>query len=80
MYFTCKRSEKEVKKMRMNTIDWVAYVLVMVGALNWGLMSISSGWNVVEIILGSWPTLVRIVYGLVGLGALYSIYHMFTKM
>ena len=66
--------------MRMNTIDWVAYVLVMVGALNWGLMAINGNWNVVGMLFGSWPTVVRIVYGLVGLSALYSIYHMFTKM
>jgi len=62
----------------MKTIDWVAFVLVAVGALNWGFIAINPSWNVVEMLLGSWPMVVRIVYGLVGIGALYSVYHAFT--
>lgn len=62
----------------MSKLDWVAMILVIVGGLNWGLIAINSSWNVVEMLLGSWPMVVRIVYGLVGLSALYSVYHMFT--
>ena len=58
----------------------VALVLLVVGGLNWGLVGLGGffggDWNVVNAILGSWPVVVRIVYGLVGLSALYSIYHM----
>lgn len=28
---------------KMTTLDWIAFVLVAVGALNWGLSEFSSG-------------------------------------
>ncbi|MBI4116960.1 DUF378 domain-containing protein [Candidatus Pacearchaeota archaeon] len=63
--------------MEKSVLDWVVLVLVIVGGLNWGLMAINRGWNVVESLLGAWPILVQIVYGLVGLAALYMIYMTF---
>lgn len=63
--------------MDKSWIDWVAIVLVIVGGLNWGLVAMN--YNLVEGILGSWPMVVRIVYGLVGLSALYMIYYTFMK-
>lgn len=65
--------------MEKSALDWVALVLVIVGGLNWGLMAINSGWNVVESLLGAWPVVVQIVYGLVGLSALYMIYMTFKE-
>ena len=61
----------------MKVIDWVAMVLVIVGGLNWGLVG-AMNYNLVESLLGSWPLVVKIVYDLVGLAALYLIYHVFT--
>ena len=55
----------------------IAFVLVIIGALNWGLVGIGSfagvtgGWNVVNMILGSWPTVEWIVYILVGLSGIW---------
>ena len=63
--------------MEKSALDWVVLVLVIVGGLNWGLMAINSSWNVVVSLLGAWPILVQIVYGLVGLAALYKIYMTF---
>ena len=57
--------------MKNNWLDWIALVLVIIGGLNWGLIAINSSWNVVAM-LGD--LIARIVYGLVGLAALYSIY------
>lgn len=45
----------------------------MVGALNWGLVG-SFGWNVIDMVLGQWPLLVRAVYVLAGLSALVLIF------
>lgn len=45
------------------------WVLVWVGALNWGLVG-AFNFNLVNAILGSVPTVERIVYVLVGLSAL----------
>ena len=59
--------------MKMNALDWIAFVLVIVGGLNWGLVGLFSV-DLVELIFGSIPVLQRIVYVLVGLSALYMIY------
>lgn len=47
----------------------VAAVLVWVGAINWGLVG-AFNFNLVNSILGSVPTVERVVYVLVGLSAL----------
>ncbi len=62
----------------MKSIHFVAWILVMVGALNWGLVGLGwlaggADWNVVHMILGSWPTVEGVVYALVGLSAVYEI-------
>ena len=52
----------------------VAAVLVLVGALNWGLVAIGGeGWNLVDLLLGQWELVERIVYGLVGLSAVLML-------
>ena len=61
-----------------NTLDWIALVLLVVGGLNWGLVGLFS-FDLVEAILGSIPVLQRIVYVLVGVSALYTIYYLTKK-
>ncbi len=55
----------------------VAWILVIVGALNWGIVGISqlagSYANVVSMLLGSWPQVELSVYALVGLAAVYEL-------
>lgn len=48
----------------------VGFVLVIVGALNWGLVALFD-FNLVSAILGGYPMLERWVYILVGLSAVY---------
>ncbi|OGG68124.1 hypothetical protein A3H77_01475 [Candidatus Kaiserbacteria bacterium RIFCSPLOWO2_02_FULL_56_11] len=56
-------------------VHLVAFTLTIIGGLNWGLIGIGafagSDWNVVHMILGSWPIVEWIVYVLVGLSALW---------
>jgi uncharacterized membrane protein YuzA (DUF378 family) len=59
-------------------IDWIAMVLVIIGGLNWGLVGLLE-LDLVELILGSIPILMKIVYILVGLSALYMIYMISKK-
>jgi len=47
----------------------VGMILVWIGAFNWGLVG-AFNFNLVDAILGSVPTVERIVYVLVGLSAL----------
>ena len=55
---------------KLNTLDWVAIVLVVVGALNWGLVGLFK-FDLVATIFGDMSLLSRIVYSLVGLAAIY---------
>lgn len=59
--------------MKLNTIDWIAYVLTIVGGLNWGLVG-AFNFDLVAAIFGEMSGLSRIVYVLVGISALYLIY------
>lgn len=58
---------------QMSNVDWVAYVLVVIGALNWGLAVF--GVNVVAWLSIGW--LITLVYALVGLSGLWMIYKAF---
>jgi uncharacterized protein len=55
-----------MKGMRLCALHKAAWVLMVVGALNWGLVGIAK-MNLVEMLLGGWPMVVRVVYVLVGL-------------
>ena len=61
-----------------NPLALAAFVLVLVGALNWGLIGLgwlagSKDWNVVHMLLGQWMTVEAVVYVLVGLAGVYKI-------
>lgn len=60
-------------KSTMNALDWIAMVLLIVGGLNWGLVGLFDI-DLVAALFGTQTPLSRIVYVLVGLSALYSIY------
>jgi uncharacterized membrane protein YuzA (DUF378 family) len=55
----------------------IAFLLVVIGGLNWGLVGIGgfldSNWNVVNLLLGSWPSVEWAVYVLVGLATLWIV-------
>lgn len=59
--------------MKKSILDWVVLILVIIGAVNWGLVGIGVG-DIVQMLLGSIPLLVKIIYILVGLAGLYLIY------
>jgi len=56
----------------MKALNSVAMILVIVGAINWGLVGLAD-FDLVATIFGSMSVLSRIVYVLVGLAGLYSI-------
>ena len=61
----------------MKALHTIAFVLLIVGGLNWGLIALGtymgSTWNVVGLVLGSWPSVESLVYLLVGLSALLLV-------
>lgn len=62
----------------MKALHMIAWILVIIGGLNWLLVGIGmfmgSNLNVVNLVLGSIPSLEALVYVLVGLSAIYEIF------
>lgn len=58
--------------MAKTVVDWIALVLVTVGALNWGLVGLFD-YNLVSTLFGT-ETLATIVYSLVGVSGVYMLY------
>lgn len=54
----------------MKTLHMASFALVIIGALNWGLIAFFS-FNLVGTIFGAGTLLERGIYGLVGLAAVY---------
>ena len=63
---------------KLNGLDWVSLVLVLVGGLNWGLVGLL-GFDLVAYVLGMDSVLSQVVYVLVGVSALYWVYKVFKK-
>jgi uncharacterized membrane protein YuzA (DUF378 family) len=61
------------KDLEMIGIKLVSYILVIVGALNWGLWGVAQFDIVATIFGGNTTTMARIVYGLVGISAVVSV-------
>lgn len=56
----------------MKIIDKIALILIIIGAINWGLIGLFR-FNLVELIFGDMTLLARIVYSLVGISGLWGI-------
>lgn len=53
----------------MNVVKYIMYALVLVGALNWGLVG-AFNFNLVGFLFGDMSALTRIIYTIVGLCAI----------
>ena len=56
----------------MKTLDYIALILVVIGAINWGLIGFFS-FDLVRAIFGDMTLIARIVYALVGVSGLYAL-------
>ena len=62
----------------MNTLKWITYTIVLIGALNWGLVGIFN-FNLVAFIFDNIsPIVSRIIYSLVGIAGIISITTLFS--
>jgi uncharacterized protein len=68
-----RASGSSLHRSKLNALDWVAMVLLIIGGLNWGVVGLFN-FDVVAALFGTQSALSRLVYVLVGLSALYSIY------
>ena len=62
----------------MKVIDTIALVLIIIGAINWGLIGLFS-FNLVDTIFGTMSVLSRIIYTLVGISGLWGIKLLFDN-
>jgi len=63
---------------KKSTLDWIALILLIIGGLNWGLAIWDQ--NLVAMIADATaPVIGTIIYALVGLSALYTIYYLVKK-
>ncbi len=59
---------------RFNGLDYTAFTLAIIGALNWLLFGLFEFDLVATLLGGQTSMLARIVYTIVGLGGVYAIY------
>lgn len=64
--------------MKASSLEVIALILLVIGGLNWGLVSLFQ-LNLVTAILGEASLLSNLVYILVGLSAIYIAVTKFTK-
>lgn len=62
----------------MKVIDTIALILIIIGAINWGLIGIFN-FNLVDTLLGTMSVLSQIIYTLVGISGLWGIKLLFDK-
>ena len=62
----------------MKIVDKIAWILVLIGALNWGLVGFLN-FDLVAALLGTGSWLSMIVYDFVGLSAVWCIIYLFSN-
>ena len=62
----------------MKIIDKIALALIVIGALNWGLIGLFE-FDLVATLFGDMSALSRIVYSLVGVAGLWGIKMLFDR-
>src|SRR5688572_20218620 len=61
---------------KMKNLDLIAFVLLLIGGLNWGLVA-AFNYNLVTSLLGDSSMMTKVVYGVIGLCALQQAYQHF---
>ena len=65
-----------MEENNMKIVDKIALVLIIIGAINWGLVGIFN-FNLVDAIFGTMSVISRIIYALVGISGLWAIKMLF---
>ena len=56
----------------MKVLDYIALIIVIIGAVNWGLIGFFR-FDLIRVLFGDMTVLSRIIYGLVGICGLYAL-------
>jgi len=57
---------------QLKTVDYIALIFVIIGAINWGLIGFF-GFDLVKVIFGDMSFLTRVIYAVVGIAGLYAL-------
>ena len=68
-----------ITRKEVESMDRVSLILVIIGAINWGLIALFQFDLVAALFGGQDALLSRVVYGLVGLAGLYCITLLFRE-
>lgn len=60
----------------MKILKKIAFTFLIIGGLNWGVYGLS-GYDLVHVVFGKADMVARIVYVLVGLSAIYTLFNKF---
>jgi len=58
---------------KANNVDTVTEALVLIGAINIGAAAL--GYDILDMIVGSWSTVAKVLSILIGLSGLYIVYN-----
>lgn len=72
------KSTPKSSRKKPDSLLVLAFVFLVVGALNWGLVGLVNI-NLVNYVFGPWPELEKIIYLLIGLSGLYKLYLAWSK-
>jgi len=65
--------------IKLDTIGQIILAILIIGGLNWGLIAIFN-FDLIAALFGSMTLISRLIYGLVGVSALYMIYILIRAM
>lgn len=65
--------------LKLNTMDYIAHILVIIGAINWGLVGFFNYDLVGALFGGAASVISRCLFALVGLAGLYVISFFFRN-
>ncbi|MEI3266512.1 DUF378 domain-containing protein [Frisingicoccus sp.] len=58
--------------MERNWLDIVCLILIIIGAINWGLIGFFN-FDLVSVIFGNMSMITRIIFAVVGIAGIYSL-------
>ncbi len=64
-------------KTKLNDLEWGMWMLVVVGAINWGLYG-AFKFDLVATVLGTSPVLAQVMYILIGFAGVYTLVKMLS--
>ena len=64
--------------LKLNTIEKVAFLLIIISGLNWGLAGFV-GFDLIHVVLNIVPIIGKAVYALVNLSAIFLLYEVLIK-